>query len=81
MFFFFQYWGFAYFIKYSAYTVYLSLRFNSNSNMTSFFRFVNKRAICRLGIISFAQCSGTCDWHSRRKCTCWWIIVCSNLAA
>jgi len=21
------------------------------------------------------------DWLSRRKSTCWWIIVCSNLAA
>ena len=27
----------------------------SNSNMTSFFRFVNKRAIYRLGIISLAH--------------------------
>ena len=25
--------------------------------------------------------AGACDWLSRRKCTCWWIIVCSNLAA
>jgi len=29
--------------------------FKYNSNMTSFFRFVNKRAIYRLGIISFAH--------------------------
>jgi len=25
--------------------------------------------------------TGACDWLFRRKCTCWWIIVCSNLAA
>jgi len=52
----------------------------SYSNMTSFFRFVNKRSIYRLGIISLAHASA-CDWLSRRKCTCWWIIVGSNLAA
>ena len=31
------------------------LRFMQNSNMTSFFHFVNKRAIYRLGIISLAH--------------------------
>ena len=52
----------------------------SNSNITSFFRFVNERAIYRwYNLIS--TCTGACDWLSRRKCTCWWIIVCSNLAA
>jgi len=44
--------------------------------MTSFFRFVNKRAIYRF----ISACASLCDRLSRRKCTCWWIIICSNLA-
>ena len=32
-----------------------SLKYNHNSNMMSFFRFVNKRAIYRLGIISLVH--------------------------
>ena len=39
------------------------------SNMTSFFRFVNKRAIYRLSNY-ISTCAGACDWLSRRKCTC-----------
>ena len=53
---------------------------NTNSNMTSFFRFVDKRAIYRWYNL-IRTCAGECDWLFRRKCTCWWIIVCSNLTA
>ena len=51
-----------------------------NSNMTSFFRFVDKRAIYRWYNL-IRTCAGECDWLFSRKCTSWWIIVCSNLAA
>ena len=37
------------------YFVFCDSYINSNSNMTSFFRFENKRAIYRLGIISLAH--------------------------
>ena len=33
----------------------LSIKYIINANMTSFFRFVNKRAIYRLGIMSLAH--------------------------
>jgi len=36
----------------------LPQRYTSNSNMTSFFRFVNKRASYPFGIISLAHASG-----------------------
>ena len=48
--------------------------------MTSFFRFVDKGAIYRWYNL-IRTCAGECDWLFRRKCICWWIIVCSNLAA
>jgi hypothetical protein len=41
---------------------------------------VTKDLSCRV-IPLFSTCAGACDWLSHRKCTCWWIIVCSNLAA
>ena len=46
-----------YFTCYSIPIFFLSCLFHLlvNSNMTSFFRFVNKRAIYQLGIISFAH--------------------------
>jgi len=37
--------------------IYKHVDFTCNSNMTSFFRFVNKRAIYQLGIISLAHAS------------------------
>jgi hypothetical protein len=46
------------------------------SNITSFFRFVNKRTTLSIGYNLINTCTGACDWLSRRKCTCWWIIVC-----
>jgi hypothetical protein len=49
-----------------------------HSNITSFFCFVDKRAIYRLGIISLAHAPvHVTDFC--RKCTCWWIIVCLNI--
>jgi hypothetical protein len=33
-----------------------------------------------IGYNLISTCTGACDWLSRRKCTCWWIIVYSNLA-
>jgi hypothetical protein len=33
-----------------------------------------------IGYNLISTCTGACDWLSRRKCTCWWIVVCSNLA-
>jgi len=43
-------------MKFSAWRkAYVTREFISNSNMTSFFRFVNKRAIYLLGIISLAH--------------------------
>jgi hypothetical protein len=28
-----------------------------------------------IGYNLISTCAGSCDWLSRRKCTCWWIIV------
>jgi len=46
--------------------------------MTSFFRFVDKRAIYRWYNL-ICTCASECDWLLCRKCICWWIIVCSKL--
>jgi len=32
-----------------------------------------------IGYNLMSTCAGACDWLFHRKCTCWWIIVCSNL--
>jgi hypothetical protein len=34
-----------------------------------------------IGYNLISTCTGACDWLSRRKCTYWWIVVCSNMAA
>ena len=34
-----------------------------------------------IGYDLISTCASACSWLSRRKCTCWWIIVCSNMAA
>ena len=34
-----------------------------------------------IGYNLISTCTGACDWLFRHKWTCWWIIVCSNLAA
>ena len=59
---------------------YFQIMSYSNIHVTSFFRFVDKRAMYRWYNL-IRKCAGECDWLFRRKCTCWWIIVCSNLAA
>jgi hypothetical protein len=46
--------------------------YTGNSKMTSFFRFVDKRAFNRWYNL-IRTCAGECDWFFRRKCTCWWI--------
>jgi hypothetical protein len=58
----------------------INLRYITYANMTSTLRFVDTRAIYRWYNL-IRKCAGECDWLFRRECTCWWIIVCSNLAA
>ena len=60
--------------------VFCNTRNAYNSNMTSFFRVVDKRAIYRWHN-RIRTCAGECDWLFRRICTSLWIIVCLNLAA
>jgi hypothetical protein len=45
-------------------------KFNFYSNMTSFFRFANKRAIYQLGIILLAHVPVHVTDFPRHKCTC-----------
>ena len=54
---------------------------NKGSNMTSFFRFVDKRKIYLLGIISLAHAPVHVTDFPVVMYMFQWIIVCSNLAA
>ena len=42
---------------------------------------LQKASDLSIGYNLISTCAGVCEWLSRRKCICWWIIVCSNLAA